>query len=111
LDGYSLNKLEPMARIIFTKNIFLEPNSVKSVEKYEDKVFSEFDENNYKNNFLDLIKIDSPENSTNHSIANEWAIFKWAKELDVSNSDNIKKYNLKYFISNYILNTSIRKIK
>lgn len=90
LDGYILNRLEPMARIIFTKNIFLEPNSLKSIEKYQNRVFGAFNEQNYKSNFLDLIQIDSPENSTNHSIANEWAIFKWAKELDVSNSDNIK---------------------
>ncbi|MBD3842237.1 MAG: response regulator [Campylobacterales bacterium] len=90
LDGCNLCKLEPMAKIIFTKNIFLEPNSLKSIEKYQDKVFSEFNNQNYKSHFLDLIQIDSPENSTNHSITNEWAIYKWAKELNVSNSDNIK---------------------
>ena len=31
-----------------------------------------------------IISIESPENSTNHSIANEWAIYKWAKELNIN---------------------------
>ncbi|MDD3834370.1 MAG: response regulator [Sulfurimonas sp.] len=90
LDGYTLNKLEPMARIIFTKNVFIEPNSTKTIEKFQDKVFSEFNENNYKNSFLDLVRVDSPENSTNHSIANKWAIFKWASSLKCE-SEVIKK--------------------
>lgn len=104
LDGYSLNKLEPMARIIFTKYVFLEPNCVKSIEKYEDKVFSEFSENNYKNSFLDLIQIDSPENSTIHGIANEWAIFKWAHALEMyhpSNRTSINRVLDKIFFSLY----------
>lgn len=105
LDGCSLSKLEPiLSRIIFTKNVFLEPNSEKSIEKYEDKVFSEFDENNYKNGFLDLIQIDSPENSTNHSIANEWAIFKWANILEMyhpSNRTNINQILNKISFSLY----------
>lgn len=90
LDGCTLSRLElKISRIIFTKNIFIEMNNVKSIEKYQNKIFSKFNEKDYKNNFLDLIQVDSPENSTNHSITNEWAIFQWAKELGVTDSQSV----------------------
>lgn len=37
LDGYTLNKLEPMAKIIFTKNIFLESNSKNTIEIFNNR--------------------------------------------------------------------------
>lgn len=90
LDGYILNKLDSNARILFTKNIFLEPNNIRTIEKYEIRFntnqFDKFDEHNYKREFLDLIQVHPPENSTNHSIANEWAVYKWAKELSISDA-------------------------
>lgn len=94
LNAYSLNKLEPMARITFSKNIYVEPNSLSTIKKYNEKIeknnFPPFNITNYKKNFLDLISIESPENSTNHSIANEWAIYKWAKELNINSTNSIE---------------------
>lgn len=93
LDGCILNKLEPMARITFTKNIYIEPNSLQTIEKYKNKSFSKFDITNYQKEFLDLINVESPENSTNHSIANEWAIFKWANALEMYHPSNRMNIN------------------
>lgn len=94
LDACILNKLEPMGSIVFTKNIYLEQNNLKTIKKYNEKIeknnFPPFNITNYKKNFLDLISIESPENSTNHSIANEWAIYKWAKELNINSTNSIE---------------------
>lgn len=94
LDACILNKLEPMGCIVFTKNIYLEQNNLKTIKKYNEKIeknnFPPFNITNYKKNFLDLISIESPENSTNHSIANEWAIYKWAKELNINSTNSIE---------------------
>jgi CheY-like chemotaxis protein len=84
IDGYTLSKFDPItARILFTKNVFIEPNNKESIDKYRTKVIAEFKENEFKEKFLNLIQIDSPENSSSHSIANEWAIYRWAEYLKV----------------------------
>lgn len=89
LDGFTLNKLDSISRILFTKNIFIDPNNKESIDKYLKKEIQEFEESEFEENFLNLIKVESSENSTSHSIANEWAIYRWAKELKLSNSDSI----------------------
>lgn len=100
LNTCGLNKIEPMSRITFTKNVYVEPNNLLIIEKYKNKTFSKFNEINYQKDFLDLINIESPENSTNHSIANEWAIYKWAKELGITDSQSINNTIAK--ISNHL---------
>ncbi|SMP89940.1 hypothetical protein SAMN06314019_1133 [Epsilonproteobacteria bacterium SCGC AD-311-C15] len=94
MDGYTLNKLEPMAKIVFTKNIFLESNAVTTIDKYNKKLnekdIEQLTKNEFSNKFLELITIEPPENSSSHSIANEWAIYKWSKELKLPQSDIIK---------------------
>ncbi len=90
LDGYTLNKLEPMARILFTKNIFLEANTQETIKTFNRKDISKLTEKEFSNKFLKLIEIEPPENSTSHSIANEWAIYKWAKELKIQQFHNNK---------------------
>ena len=89
IDGFTLNKIEPISKILFTKNIFLEPNRKETIEKYNNLNIQSLSQSEYQSNFLDLITVEPPENSTNHSIANKWAIYKWAKELKISNSDKI----------------------
>jgi len=92
IDGFTLLKAQPyISNILFTRNIFLEPSTKSTIEKYKNKYIEQLHEKDFKSKFLDLIEIKSPENSTNHSIANEWAIFKWAKELKISNSNDINK--------------------
>ena len=83
LDGCILNRLEPMAKIIFTKNVFLESNTKASTEKYNSKKIDKLIEKNFLDNFLNLIEIQPPENSSSHNIANQWAIYRWAEFLKV----------------------------
>lgn len=90
LDGFTLNRFEPMARILFTKNIFLEANSKKTLEKYSQKNIEPLTTEEYQTHFLNLIEVAPPENSSNHSIANAWAIDRWALFLKVE-SDAIVK--------------------
>lgn len=89
MDGYTLNKLSPLARILLTKNIFLVPNTKKSIEKFNKKDIQPLTEEAYEKEFLNLIEVSAPENSTSHSIANKWAIDRWAIFLKVE-SDKIK---------------------
>jgi hypothetical protein len=110
LDVYTLTKLEPIAKIIFTKNIFLEANNKKAIEKFNNKIPQFLSENEYKNRFLNLIEVEPPENSTNHSIANEWAILQWASQLGLHKSGINKTKNrmssmlsFKYLIQKYNL--------
>jgi len=98
LDGFTLNKLEPMARILFTQNVFIIKNSKKDFDEFQKKKLNLLPFNQDK--FINSIEIESPENSTNHSIANEWAIDRWAKFVNAK-SDIIRKnidklYNMLY---------------
>lgn len=88
LDGFTLNSLESMAKILFTKNIFIIGNHKRAFDDFKKKEIKPFNKDTYTHKFLELISIESPENSTNHSIANEWAIDRWAEFLKVK-SDTI----------------------
>lgn len=83
LDSCILNKISPMANILFTKNVFLEQYSKNRISKYQSpKRLSSLE---YKEKFLDLIEIKIPIDYTNnHSFTNEWAIYQWSKVLGVS---------------------------
>jgi CheY-like chemotaxis protein len=89
IDGFTLNKIEPISKILLTKNIFLAPNTIQTIQKYHSLTLSNLSQSEYQFNFLDLISVEPPENSTNHSIANKWAMYKWAKALKLSDSDKI----------------------
>jgi len=101
IDACTLSKLVPMANILFTKNIFLEPNTAETIEKYKTKSLFSLNEEDYKTHFLDRVAIGSPENSSNHSIANNWAIDRWARFVGAKSdaiSDNKEKIeNMLYF--------------
>jgi CheY-like chemotaxis protein len=78
LDGYHLGKLSDEANILFTKNVFVVKN-----EKNLTPIDSEpLPPDEYKSSFLNLIHIEQPsEYESHHDIANEWAIYRWAKVL------------------------------
>lgn len=101
LDGFTLNRLEPMAKILFTKNIFIIDNNKKAFDDFKKKKIKPFNEDAYRRKFLDLITVESPENSTNHSIANEWAIYKWSElvkaQSQVIENNNNKITSMLYF--------------
>ena len=110
LDGCILNRLEPMAKIIFTKNVFLESNTKATIEKYNSKTIDTLIEKNFLDNFLNLIEIQPPENSSSHNIANQWAIDRWAEFLKVDtpaiqkNKATIENMlYFKYLISKYLI--------
>jgi CheY-like chemotaxis protein len=78
LDGYHLGKLSDEANILFTKNVFVVKN-----EKNLTPIDSEpLTPDEYKSSFINLIHIEQPsEYESHHDIANEWAIYRWAKVL------------------------------
>ncbi|CAA6809488.1 MAG: Unknown protein [uncultured Sulfurovum sp.] len=90
---YILNKITPLAQILFTKNIFIIQNTIKAIEKFSTKALKPLTEEEYKTLFLDRIKISSPKESS-HDIANEWAIYKWS-ELVKAQSQAIENNNNK----------------
>ncbi len=94
IDGYTLNKLSSLARILFTKSIYLISNTKEGMKNLKAQVLTPLTKETYRKDFLDLINIQSPENSTNHSIANEWAIYRWAEFLKVD-SEAIRRNNEK----------------
>ena len=90
IDSHILNKLEPMARILFTKNIFIIPNSNEIIKQYQNKKYNNLTHIEYQNKFLNKIQVKAPKDYlSHHSIANKWAMYKWAKELKLSDSDKI----------------------
>ena len=83
IDSYTLNKLNPIARILFTKNIYLISNTTEAIQKFQTRTLKPLKESEFNTHFLDLITVAPPENSTSHSIANEWAIERWANLLNL----------------------------
>lgn len=85
LDSYILNKIEPMAKILFTKNIFINENNQKTLDKFNSKKLQNLTDDEFKTNFLNLITVEEYGDNTNrHSIANNWAINQWASQLELS---------------------------
>jgi len=95
VDSYILNKIEPLGRILSTKNIFLEQNHPKTVKLYDNYDLKPLHVNEYKAEFLDKIQVEQPKDYlTHHSIANEWAMHRWSEYLEVT-TDDVKKVNEK----------------
>lgn len=89
LDYFELNKLSSFSNILFTKNIYLISNNKKDIEKMLQKKFKNLTEDEYVE-FLQHIKVEQPKDYlSHHSIANEWAIYKWAEFLKVE-ADAVK---------------------
>lgn len=76
--------------ILKTKNIFLIDYSKYSFENAVKNNVDVFDENEL---LIELAKIElkTPKNYyDNHSIANEWAIYRWVKTLNITDSEIVK---------------------
>ncbi len=96
LDSSTLNKFDPMARILFTKNVFISSNTKDEIEKFKTKEMKNLTEGEYREKFLNLIDIEAPEDYTDehgitddHGITNEWAIYQWSNALELT-TDAIK---------------------
>lgn len=102
VDGYILNKLTLMANILFTKNTFVARNEISSYDYFE-KVFEQIQPfSDFKKEFLDLIRIDQPQDYLDHhGISNEWSIYRWAEFLNVNThatkANKAKVENMLYF--------------
>ena len=92
LDGYIIKKLTYLGEIIFTKNIFISTNNIKSFEYFQENITKKFklNETEYKDKFLNIIDIPPPQDYlSNHDITNEWAIYRWAEFLKIKDSKAI----------------------
>ena len=102
IDGYILNKLTPMANILFTKNTFVARNEISSYDYFK-KVFEQIKPFiDLKKEFLDLIHIEPPKDYlSHHDISNEWSIYRWAEFLKVdtnaTKANKAKIENMLYF--------------
>ncbi|MDF1875679.1 response regulator [Sulfurimonas sp. SAG-AH-194-I05] len=102
LDSHILNKLDPIAKILFTKNVYIIKNTEDEIEKIRKKKFQKLTSLEYQEKFLDLIGIEPPKDYlSHHGIANEWSIYKWASTLNVKSDaidiNNNKISSLLYF--------------
>jgi len=87
IDGFTLNKLNPLAKIVFTKNMFIGENNMKTVQRYNSLSFPRLSTKEYQYNFLDCIEVIPPQESS-HDISNKWAIFRWADFLQIKDEDS-----------------------
>ena len=109
IDSHILNKLSPIARILFTKNIFIVKNTKEAINKFQDKLESKIlTKDEYKTKFLNLIEIEAPK-ETHHDIANEWSIYKWSSFLNIEDPQKVQCNNekinfmlyFKYLVARY----------
>ncbi len=87
IDGYILNRIDPMANILFTKNIFVSSNDLDTFGYFEKEFQKIVAFQDYKKEFIDLIHIEQPKDYlSDHDISNEWNIDRWADILNVKSS-------------------------
>jgi len=87
-NSHLLNKLNPIAKILFTKHIFIISNTKEAIEKISKKKLKSLTLDEYKTSFLNNIEVEQPKDYlTHHGIANEWSIYRWAEYLDVNTRD------------------------
>lgn len=86
-----LNKLSKLANILFTRGIYQTKKiSIQDFQNqitYINKNFDKIEDEIFKIKLLNIISVVPSGNySTHHSIANEWAIYRWAKALNIEDS-------------------------
>jgi len=112
IDSYTINKLTPLGKILFTKNIFISHNNTNIIELFNNIALQKLSINGYINGFLKQIDIKPPKDYlSHHSITNEWAIYQWSQLLGVKEPATIKNENkissmlyFKYLENKYNLN-------
>ena len=97
-----LCKFDEMANILFTSNVYLCKNTKEDIEKFQQLELHNLTLEEYNQDFLSKIKVNPPKDYlSHHSIANEWAIYRWAEflkvETDVIKSNKAKIDNMLYF--------------
>jgi len=118
INSFTINKITPLGRILFTKNIFLAANNDTALIKFNDRKLTPLSIEEYKNDFLNKITIDPPKDYlSHHSITNEWAIYQWSHLLGVDTEatrTNEAKINtmlyFKYLVNKYNLEEKSKKL-
>lgn len=89
----SLDRLmnDPYFDILKTKNVFYIGYNKKALQEAENKAVEVFSEDELSTE-LKKVNLEAPKD--NHSIANEWAIYRWAKSVQADDYD-IEKINQK----------------
>ncbi len=108
IDGFTLSKLTPLAKILFTKNVFLSENNTKVAKHFKRLNLKKLSKREYEDVFLNHIEITPPQESS-HDIANEWSIYRWAEFLQIKDSQKINNNNnkitsmlyFKYLVAKY----------
>lgn len=92
INSLIINKLTPYGRILFTKDVYLAKNDESVIEDYTSALTqNKLNNGNFKTDFLDSIEIEKPmDYLSNHSISNEWSMYRWANFLEVS-TESIQK--------------------
>lgn len=101
-DAEQLNRFDPLAEILFSKNVFLINNAKEAIEKIQSFNIQNLTTEEYENEFLSKIKIEAPKDYlSHHSIANEWSIYRWSDllnvETDTTKANRSKIENMLYF--------------
>jgi len=117
IDSYTINKITPLGKIIFTKNIFISKNSIAAFEEFNNVELKNLSKEEYRNDFLNKITIEPPKDYlSHHSITNEWAIYQWSHLLGVNTiatKANENKINtmlyFKYLVNKYNLEEKTEK--
>jgi CheY-like chemotaxis protein len=99
-------KITDFAAILFTPGVYcttkFKPNDFQKQKEHIKKHKPRITESEFQR-FLERINIQPPANYANrHSIANEWAIYRWSQALQIENDDDFKNIktnleNLLYF--------------
>ena len=92
IDAYTINRLTPLGAILFTKNLFLVENSLSGIDKFKDLQSKAVSSDEYRQEFLNKIEIEAPKDYlSHHDISNEWAIYRWAEFLKITDSQAINQ--------------------
>lgn len=93
-----INRLTPLASILFTPNIFFLKRNINQINVLNNIInnleYSKLNSDNFQKKFLNRIDIQAPKDYlTQHSISNEWGIYKWSKFLKLTEDVEISKIN------------------
>lgn len=94
IDIHVLYRINNILKIVFTKNIFIAPNNIKTINQYCDKKLTSLSDKDYFDKFfniIDILKYDIK--SSDHDISNEWSIYRWAEFLKINNETINKNKN------------------
>jgi len=102
INEFMINRLSQLGRILFTKKIFLCKNDIDTISYINTLKIIPLNDKEYKYGFINLINVKPPQDYlSHHSIANEWAMHRWAEYLDIITKDigkiNTKLSSMLYF--------------